>query len=80
MTTPELVALVLRWVVWLYRHACPAPDDPANLAHLIDVLTLRAFAGQYWTNATTGLAQWWAILIDNLIDLIDPSPSLRGDH
>lgn len=74
-----LYQLVMSLVVWLYFTYCDAAGDVSNLAHLSDVLNLRAFAGQFWQEAN-GLAQWWAIIIDNLIDLIDPYPSIRGDH
>lgn len=73
----------LAWIVaflWaLYLNHAPDPFSPASLAQWFDVLNLRAFAGQFWRDAT-GYAQGWARICDNLIDLIDPFPSIRGDH
>jgi hypothetical protein len=50
-----------------------------------EVLGLRSFAGAIWQDTTTGLAQGWAIVVDNLLDIalkilhLDPQ-DIRGDH
>jgi hypothetical protein len=77
---PDLALHILAYVVWLYRTYCPDPADAANLAHLRAVLDLRAFAGERWYDAASGLAHWWAVIMDNWLDILDPYPSRRGDH
>ena len=76
----DLWQYVMTWILWLYTHFCPDPNSPANLDHLWAVLRLEDFAGAYWQDATSGMAAWWAVIIDNLLDLVDPYPSIRGDH
>lgn len=74
------LTFIIAFLWALYLNHAPDPFSPQSLAQWFDVLYLRAFAGQYWQDATTGLAQFWARIVDNLIDLIDPYPSIRGDH
>lgn len=69
------------WAIcdWLYFTFCAGAWADGSLAAWSEVHRLTAFAGQYWHDPASGMAAGWAIVVDNLIDLIDPA-NLRGDH
>lgn len=75
-----LYELVMQFVMWLYWHFAPMPYDPESLGFFSTVLTFQHFAGYWWQDPTTHMATWWAQLMDNALDLLDPTHVLRGDH
>lgn len=79
---PSIQALVSGILAFIASILSQFGVDPA----LQDtILSLREFAGAFFPDPSTGLAMGWAIVVDDLLDLVlrilglDPL-AVRGDH
>lgn len=83
-TTQAILDVILAVIKLIFAANAPFPTDPESIGFLQTVLDLREFAGTTWQTAT-GMAQDFAIAIDNLVDAalrvagFDPQAVL-GDH
>ena len=83
ITDPEVLARAVRQLCWfLFWRFCPDAAQAWAQALFAQVVAVTGplFAGATWHDAHTGLAQAWAIRVDDLLDLLDPGQAIRGDH
>jgi hypothetical protein len=80
MTPSELVQLIHAMILWLYWNYAPDPCSYLSQLHLSQVLDMSQFAGHFWQEADSGMATWWAAIMDNMLDILDPGSLIRGDH
>jgi len=65
-------------IISMYNTYCPFAGTYIGDAVLWLILnTPNFFMGMFFTDSNTGLAPWWAIAIDNMIDDLGV---LKGDH
>lgn len=69
---------LLDFIIYLYNTNCPIAHT--WLGDMILWLALHSpfhYVGQFFRDASTGLAQGWAIVVDDLIDALGVP---KGDH